>query len=269
MINYILFDDNTKLNLLPFTHTRPIADIRCGILTFRERWEMLLKQPTSTLTDSYLQTVFPLLKGDDNILINGAVFGNEIVMEAILNLKNGENLIKNNILIAARVNTIYNSEQEFETIINPLKTITFEPEVMVLKNIWDIFSYNDKAIRYDFELITQGRQSAPIPDNILVTGKENIFIEQGGQINMGCIINATKGPVYIGKDAELLEGVMIHGPFALGEHGVVKMGAKIYGATTVGPNCKVGGEISNVVFFANCNNITKKPNNRLVLLHQL
>src|SRR5690606_17369348 len=124
-------------------------------------------------------------------------------------------------------------------------------EVKKLQHIWDIFSLNEKAIAEDFQLLTKGKKSEPIPEYVTVIGKENVFLEPGAVINAGTIINASSGYVYLGKDAEIMEGAILRGSAALGEHAVIKMGAKIYGATTIGPGCKVGGEISNVVFFAN------------------
>ena len=253
MPNYILFDDSTRLQLLPFTHTRPIADVRCGIFTMRERWEYLLKTGTSSLTEQYMQSVFPISTTEDDIYINGRVFATSNLLEAINKLCEGEKLVKDDLLIAARFSTQNVDYASFAKGCGSLKPKLIEKEVRLLTHIWDIFSQNDIAIRTDFDLITKGRKSLPIPDNVMVSGEEHIFIEEGGKINMGCIINATRGPVYIGKDAEILEGAMVHGPLALCEHGVIKMGAKIYGATTIGPGCKVGGEISNVVFFANSN----------------
>ena len=253
MLNYILFDDATRSKLLPFTHTRPIADIRCGILTMRERWEHLLGSPTSTLTVSYLQDVFPVKTANKNIFINGRVFATSDLVNQISNLAEGEKLIKGEVIIAANLGEqVIPLEKLLEhTILS--NTIEFNGETNQLCNIWDIFSLNDFALKSDYELLTHNRKSEPLPEDILVSGTHNIFIEKGGKINMGCIINAIKGPVYIGKDAELLEGVAVRGPLAVCEQAVVKMGAKIYGPTTIGPGCKVGGEINNVVFFANSN----------------
>ena len=249
----ILFDDHTRFQLLPFTHTRPIADIRCGILTMRERWEHLLKQVITTLTDSYLQPAFHLEAGDDNLLINGSVFATPELVTAIRQLNEDQKLVQNDLLIAARFS---NSEFHFhnlDAITQGLGVVGYDGEISRLKNIWDIFSLNDQAITNDFALLTKGRKSAPIPQHVIAVNTENIFIEEDAIINPGVIINPASGFVYIAKDAEILEGAILRGSIALCEHAVVKMGAKIYGATTIGPGCKVGGEISNVVFFANSN----------------
>ena len=252
-MNFILFDDNSRANLFPFTHTRPVADIRCGIFTMRERWEHFLQKSTSTLTLHYLQPVYQSIVKDDNIYINGSLFADSELLNAINNLPLNYVLMAGETVLAARLNENKFAIDEFLAHLKHLPVTHFEGEVHNLKNPWDIFSMNDKAIRDDFKIITSGRKSASIPDGVVVTGKDNIFIEESANIYPGCIINAMTGPVYIGKDVEVLEGTMIRGPLALGDHGVIKMGAKIYGATTIGPGCKVGGEINNVVFFENSN----------------
>lgn len=251
-MQYLLFDDATRFDLLPFTHTRPVADIRCGIFTMRERWEHLLGQSTGTLTESYLQPVFTCTEGSDNLFINGSIFGSTPMLQQVHMLQPEEKLVAGNTLIAFRTNKTISFEQITDQT-QALHSRTFDGDYLQLKNIWDIFSFNDQAIRADFLMLTAGRNSAPVPENVIVAGKENLFLEAGAQIHPGCVINATTGPVYLAKDAEILEGCMLRGPIALGEHAVLKMGAKIYGATTIGEGCKVGGEISNVVFFANSN----------------
>jgi len=252
-MKYILFDDSTRHNLLPFTHTRPVADIRCGILTMRQRWEMCLAQPTGSLAEHYLQQVFPLNSGKNNLYINGSIFGNTALAAAIHQLQDGQALVKGDLLIAANLSDSDLDINGFNQYIKSLPAQYFEGAVYHLENVWDIFSLNDRALRDDFELIINGRKSAPIPENVMASGPGQLFIEEGAHLLPGCIINANSGPVYIAADAEIMEGVMIRGPFAACEHSVIKMGAKIYGATTIGPGCKVGGEINNVVFFANSN----------------
>ena len=252
-MHYILFDDTCRDRLLPFTHTRPVADVRCGILTMRVRWELYIKEQTTTLTEAYLQQVYPLHTGADNMYINGAVFATNSLMTAIQGLQPGHKLTHGNVVIAARSAEDILDIKEFHNQINTLPTQHFDGDIYSLKNVWDIFALNDRALRDDYQLLTKGRKSAPIPEGVTVTGKEHIFIEDTARIYAGCIINATTGPVYIGPDAEVLEGTMIRGPLAMCAHSVIKMGAKIYGATTIGPGCKVGGEINNTVFFANSN----------------
>ncbi len=252
-MHYILFDDTCRDRLLPFTHTRPVADVRCGILTMRERWELCTKEKTATLTEQYLQQVYPLHTGSDNMYINGAVFGTHALTTAIQDLQPGHKLVHGEVIIAARIPGGSFDIRAFHDHIQALPAQLLEGEVHALKNVWDIFTFNDRAIRDDFHLLTKGRKSAPIPDGVVVTGSEQVFLEDSAKVYAGCIINATTGPVYIGADAEILEGTLIRGPLAACAHSVIKMGAKIYGATTIGPGCKVGGEINNAVFFANSN----------------
>lgn len=251
-MNYILFDQYRD-QLLPFTHTRPVSDIRCGILTMRERWELCLGKQTGTLTEGYLQPLFPVNSSEESVYVNGAVAGTSQILAGIDELNRGDKLVKGNVVIAARPGITARSIAELEESILSLQPLHFDGDTFVLQHVWDIFAHNDRAIKTDFKLVTADRRSAPIPGHVTVTGREQIFIEKGAVINAGCVINAATGPVYIGKDAEIWEGCMIRGPLALCEHGVIKMGAKIYGPTTIGPGCKVGGEVSNVVFFANSN----------------
>lgn len=246
----ILFDSEVRNRLLPFTHTRPVADIRCGIMTMRERWELLTGEKTSSITEQHLQEVYPMDVSDDNLLINGAVFADKYLLKSILQLATGEKLVHDGTILALRTDA---ASLQGALLNKDFRELPYTGEIKALNNTWDIFSLNDFAIKHDFTLLTEGRKSAHIPDGITVTGKENLFIEEGAVINAGVIINASTGPVYIGKDAEILEGCMLRGPIALCEHAVLKMGAKVYGATTIGAGCKVGGEISNVVFFANSN----------------
>ncbi|XZF16117.1 GlmU family protein [Chitinophagaceae bacterium MMS25-I14] len=252
-MNIILFDDAVRFNLLPFTHTRPVADVRCGILTMRERWEQMLSAATGTLTEAYMQPVFSPNAGEDNLLVNGAVFASKELAEAVLNMELNSRLERDGLLIAARITTV---PAAYDTLGDAVASFTmheFAGEINRLEHVWDIFSQNDRAIREDFALLTAGKKSAPVPDGVLVSGRENLFIEEGAVINAGVIINAATGPVYLAKDSEILEGCMLRGPVALGGHAVLKMGAKVYGGTTIGEGCKVGGEVSNVVFFANSN----------------
>ena len=245
-MSYILFD-SSRNQLLPFTHTRPVADIRCGIMTMRERWELLLGATTSTLTVPYLQNVFPRqAEGAEDAVtyINGSVFATAGLATAIKGLKAGGQIVKGDIIIAV-------CGQSFPA--DNLTSQEYEGELQSLVHVWDIFSMNGRAIKADYDLLTRDRNSAPIPENVVVSNPEKLFLEPGAVIRPGCIINNSNGPVYVGKDAEVMEGCIIRGPLAVGEHAVLKMGAKVYGDTTIGPGCKVGGEVSNVVFFANSN----------------
>ena len=246
-MNYILYDGSVRTALLPFTFTRPVADIRVGILTIREKWEKFLGTTTTTVTEEYLSEKFPMVELDENIMINASYCPNEVLVEMISFLKPFQAIVKDEEVIA-----FYTTSNQEEVYFEDYEWIECEEDVLRIENSWDIFQKNDQAIREDFLLLTEDRVSQPIPSTVQVLGRENIFIEEGAVLNF-CTLNATTGPIYIGKDAEIMEGSVIRGPFALGEHAQVKLGTKIYGATTVGPHCRVGGEVNNSVLFAYSN----------------
>jgi len=249
----VLFDTAARFQLLPFTHTRAIADIRCGILTQRERWEQLLALSSDTLTAAYLQPVYAVRRSADTFLyVNGAVLGTTALAEAVKALSPNSVLLSGNMLIAFHSDRFIEDYNFFNNIPENAQQVTFDKPVKSLQHIWDIFSCNEAAITADFSMITQNRESAPLPPHVTAIAPERIFMEKGAQL-APCIINAQSGPVYIGKDAEIMEGVLIRGALALCEHATLKMGAKIYGGTTIGPGCKVGGEVGNSVFFGNSN----------------
>lgn len=245
-MNYVLYDGEYRDVLLPFTFTRPVADLRIGILTIREKWETFLRFTTTTLTEEYLEEKYPLVEMEENVFISAGYIPNLDFYNAVKNLKKNQAVFCNGKMIAF-YSCIDQEEVDFET----YECIEIE-NVKSIEHKWDLFLLNDYAIKQDYELLTKDEISAEIPDYVQAIHKEQIFIEEGAQINP-CILNASSGPIYIAKDAVVLDGAMIRGSFALGEKSVVKMGAKIYGATTVGPNCKVGGEIKNSILFANSN----------------
>lgn len=251
-MNIILFDGEARNHLLPFTHTRPVADIRCGILTMRERWETNLQTTSSTLTEAYLQKAFPLQGADHNMYINAALFCTPELVQAVKTLAPGAALVQDGELLACNTGAQPTSPQALLDHSRELEQVLFRGFIHRLQRVWDIFALNGQAITEDFALLTQGRDSQELPAYVTAIQPENIFVEPGARI-YPCIINASAGPVYIGEDAEIMDGCVIRGPLALGAHATLKMGAKIYGTTTIGPDCKVGGEISNVVFFANSN----------------
>ncbi len=249
-MNYILFDNFRRSNLFPLTLIRPVADIRIGILTIREKWEKHLGQKTSTLTESYLREKYPVVKEEDNIMINGSVCPDPVLIKEISRLKTGEVLFKNDAIIAMHLQAV-ELESLDEEKMEDVNMVESRSSFIKIIHTWDIFSLNGKALENDFDLITKNRKSEPLSKSNQVIG-DRIFIEKGAKVEC-CILNSSTGPIYIGKDAEIMEGSMIRGPFSLGEHSVVKMGAKIYGPTTIGPHCKVGGEINNSVFFGYSN----------------
>jgi UDP-N-acetylglucosamine diphosphorylase/glucosamine-1-phosphate N-acetyltransferase len=249
-MNLILFDDNCREQLLPFTFTRPVAEIRIGILTIREKWERFFNVTASHLTEEYLSQKFKLIKQSDNLLVNGSVLPTQPMVDAIKKLQIGEYLVNENIVIAARLDN--NFSNDFYKSIESVKAINFTSTYLKINNLWDIFSLNGEAIDADFAIITKGRKSAPISKTNHVLCSENIFIEEGAVAEF-TTLNASKGPIYLGSDSEVMEGSLIRGPFVLCEHSAVKMGAKVYGPTTIGPHSKIGGEVSNSVIFGYSN----------------
>jgi UDP-N-acetylglucosamine diphosphorylase/glucosamine-1-phosphate N-acetyltransferase len=250
-MNYIIFDDNTWTDMLPLTFTRPVSKIRCGILTMQEKWEILLNAACSNLTQTYLQERFPIVISEDNTYINGSVFPDQNIVSAILTLKPDETLMVNSTIIAKRSNEKKLSDIQ-KALTDRSKSIIYTGFFKKLNQVWDIFKMNGEAIKSDFELITHNRNSESVSTTVNVFGRFPVFVEKGAKLEY-VSLNASDGPIYIGKDAEIMEGSLIRGPFALCEESVIKMGAKIYGPTTIGPWCKVGGEINNSVFFAYSN----------------
>lgn len=247
-MNYILFDGPARKKLLPFTYTKPVADLRIGILTIREKWEKHLGSTTSTVTEEYLSEKFPMVEFEENVMINASYIPTEILVEQVLDLQMNQALFDGDDIVAFYTK---DTQEEIDFDIYEQLEVTAEG-VFKIENNWDIFSKNHEAIQLDYDLITQGRTSAEIPKGVQTMHSENIFIEEGAKINF-CSLNASDGPIYIGKDAEIMEGALIRGPFALCEHASVKMGAKIYTGTTIGPYCKVGGEVTNSVLMAYSN----------------
>jgi UDP-N-acetylglucosamine diphosphorylase/glucosamine-1-phosphate N-acetyltransferase len=246
-MNYILFDGPARNALLPFTFTRPVADILVGIMTIRQKWETRLGSTTTTITEEYLSEKFPMVEMEENIMINASFLPNTILAEMVSNLSSNQAIFKGEDVIA-----FYTHENQQGVDFDAYEIIEFEGECIRIEHTWDIFSKNDAAIWEDFELLTQDRKSQPIPKSVNTIAKENIFIEEGAKLEF-VMLNATNGPIYIGKNTEIMEGSIIRGPFALCEGAIVKMAAKIYGATTVGSYSKIGGEVNNSVLFAYSN----------------
>ncbi|MCL2511266.1 MAG: glucose-1-phosphate thymidylyltransferase, partial [Bacteroidales bacterium] len=244
-MNYVLFDDNIRKNLLPLTFTRPVADIRVGILTIREKWELFLGEKTSSLTEPYLSEKWQLVKADDNIFINGSILPNQTLVDEILKLETDCALVKEEDIIAMRFSSddIWNeSTNDVETTVDYVK----------INYPWEIVEKNAEAIADDFALLTKGRKSAPLSNTVRAICPENIFIEEGAKVEYA-LLNASDGPIYIGKSAEVMENATIRAPFAMCNNAVIRMGATIYGGTTVGPYCKVGGEVENSILFGYSN----------------
>jgi UDP-N-acetylglucosamine diphosphorylase/glucosamine-1-phosphate N-acetyltransferase len=246
-MNLIVFDDPAiRAQLLPFTFTRPVGDLRVGILTIREKWSALFGQPVSFLTQDYLQEKFPLVQSPDNLSVNGAVCPDADLFNAVKQLKKGESLTKGNIILACA-----GSDPRNFTAAG--KRSEYSGVVTLIDQVWKIFQYNGAEIRSDFALITRGRKSAPLTDPHTRTySPENIFLEEGASVQ-AAVLNASTGPIYLAKNTQVQEGAVVRGPFSLGEESILNMSAKVRGDSTIGPHCKVGGEISNAVIFGYSN----------------
>jgi UDP-N-acetylglucosamine diphosphorylase/glucosamine-1-phosphate N-acetyltransferase len=244
-MNLILFDDPViKIDLLPFTYTRPVSEIRVGILTISEKWAKWLGKKPSYQTEPYLQKKYPLVSSPENVVVNGAICPDQQIVDAIKALPSGYFLVKDQILLAANRPDRGMTEQN---------TIKYTNEVTIINKPWLIFRENAKQIKSDFKLLTEGRTSAPIKDPHTRTyAPEKIFLEEGVEIR-AAVLNAESGPIYLGKNSVIQEGAVVRGSFALCEGAQLNMAAKVRGDTTIGPYCKVGGEISNSVLFANSN----------------
>jgi len=255
MKNLILFDDDGWKSLLPLTYTRPIADIRIGILTIREKWEKHLEAKGSYITQDYLSEKYPINIEAENWVINARLLPNEKIIHLISQLTNNEALLYNDVMIAARLD-----EKQFKRLIedesvNELVGVDLSNEqnlVDLIERPHHIFQNNADQLALDFELLTKDRNSIHISETNKVTNPSQIFLEEGAQVEH-CYLDASKGPIYVAKHAKIMQGAMVMGGLALNEHATIKMGAKIYGATTVGPHSKLGGEVSNSVLIGYSN----------------
>jgi UDP-N-acetylglucosamine diphosphorylase/glucosamine-1-phosphate N-acetyltransferase len=252
-LNHILFDDQARNHLLPFTFIRPVAEIRIGILTIREKWEKWSGKTFSHFTEDYLSRKYPTVTASENLLVNGSITPNQQLMDEVATLRCGELLKKDAILVAACMDeasvSIFNQPLKNKFIYRESKA-----EFIRISRPWHIFQHNGTELVSDFNILTSGRKSESLSHTNHLISREKIFAEKGVRMEFATI-NATSGPVYIGKDAEIMEGALIRGPFALCEGAQVKMGARIYGPTTVGSYSRVGGEIKNSVIFSFTNKV--------------
>ena len=249
-MNIILFDDDKYTDFLPLVYTRPIGALRCGIFTINEKWEKALGASVSYFSMPYLEPKFPQLWEGDNYLVNARFLPTETLLNYIEKLGFGDAVWQRDVLIAARVKNIGNltTEEKNNFRLNLAGNkieLDSNAEMIELKSVWDLFLKNDVALRMDFKAITENKVSEKIPESVNTIGKD-IFIEKGAELTFATL-NSSTGPIYIGKDTVVMEGATIRGSFALLDHSQVKMGAKVYGATTVGPHSKIGGELNNVV----------------------
>ncbi len=240
-----LFDDSRREHLLPLTLTRPVAMLRVGATTIKEKWERALGSSCMFHTVQYLRSKYPLPSTNEPcLMINGGILPSPLVVELIKTLSVGQAVVHNNTLIAT---VLQSPSNPFDpNSINFKKVHLIEDKPLEIYHPWHIFLINGEALLEDFRAITQGRESQPIPSSNRVINPNHVFIERGATVECA-ILNAQRGPIYIGANAEVMEGSIIRGPFALCEHSAIKMGAKIYGPTTIGPHSKVGGEVNNCV----------------------
>ena len=241
----ILFDDNAHQTLLPLTFTRPVADLRIGILTIAEKWEKHLGQPASFHTQHWLQGKFPIKIEQENTFIFGGVCPDEFLLEAIDKLQNGEALKYGEQLLAVKLNAADAANFDPQTDFSAVTVLENTPVIVRFPE--DIFRKNDIELRKDYTLLTKGRTSAAIDPTNTIIG--NDFFAEEGAVAHCSTFNTTNGPIYLSAKTEVWEGTHIRGAFAICENSQVKMGSKIYGATTVGPYCRVGGEINNAVIW--------------------
>jgi UDP-N-acetylglucosamine diphosphorylase/glucosamine-1-phosphate N-acetyltransferase len=246
----ILFDDHSWENLLPLTFTRPSSELRVGILTIAEKWELELGSSSSHLCIDYLKGKYPSVTAEDNLLLNGTLLPEPSLLSSIRELEREQALVKEGVLLAVRTGKA--GADNFDISDWTGKAQEYEGGISLVDYPWKIFSLNGQEIEADFGRVTGNRESGKLSETVRVDRPEKVFVEPG--FRGECFtVNASRGPVYLGKDSEIMEGSMIRGPFALCEGSVVKMGAKIYGPTTIGPYCKAGGEINNSVLQANSN----------------
>jgi UDP-N-acetylglucosamine diphosphorylase/glucosamine-1-phosphate N-acetyltransferase len=250
-MNIILYDTNAWEELLPITFTRPVSDIRIGILKISEKWPYYISGTYSHSTKHYLQEKFPLIVEEENLIINSSLLPDNSVVQDIKLLKINEAIYYKDIFIAAylpkneTINFLQTNELKVEN--------TYQTNALLLKHFCDIFSLNGEELVKDFQIITKNRKSQPLSETNTYLGPlDLIFIEKGAIVESS-VLNTKNGPIYVGEDAEIMENCSIRGPFALCKHSIVKMGAKIYGPTTIGPESKVGGEINNSVILGYSN----------------
>ncbi|WP_425389826.1 GlmU family protein [Ekhidna sp.] len=242
-ITFIDTEESWK-QMLPISYTRPVSEARVGILKIHEKWSKALSaEKLAFRSQDYLGQLFEPPQ-EKSLTILGNVLPTSDLLAAIKGLKQDEGLIYEDQMIAG----FYAPDESFE--LGERKPIAVEVKQVV--HPWDIFRMNGEEIKHDFELLTKERTSQSLDDTHTKTYGDQIFLEEGAWVK-AAVLNAENGPIYIGKNAEIQEGALIRGPFALCDHSTINMGAKIKGDTTIGPHCKVGGEVSNSVIFGYSN----------------
>ena len=240
-MSVVLFDPPGRESLHPLNQLKAIAGLRMGLLTIKERWELLFQEELFLSTADFLQPLYPSIPEGDHMWINATLLPGKSLLEAIKRLKQREVLLHEGMVVAANG---FSSCKLSDWL--SFTAISFTEPVKLIRYPWQLFQWNAELIRYDFDLLCKDRQSAPIPSGCTVVNPDQVFIETGATLEH-CILNAAEGPIYIGKGTLVMDGAIIRGPFASAEHVVIKMGAKIYGATSLGPHCTAGGELKNVI----------------------
>lgn len=241
-MNLILFDQQQWKNLLPLSFTKPVSELRVGILTITEKWEKRVNEKVGYMAEPYLREKYPMPKEGDSLFICGALLPDDMLLSSIINLRTGESLKKGGTLLASRIENC--AAFDLETALESAHE--YSEDVSLINYPWNIFSLNGQEIETDYTLLTSKRQSAKLSKTVNTINAENIFVENGFKGEF-ITLNATYGPIYLGKDTEIMEGSVIRGPFALGEDSALKLATKVYGPSTIGPYCKAGGELNNVV----------------------
>lgn len=251
-MNLILSDDIEKrMDLFPLTFTRPAGDLRVGILTIQDKWQKLSGAQTSLLGDQYLRIKYTPIVEDDNYVVDSRILPTPELVTEVSSLQKGEGITIDDYIIAARLDA-----EDATKFYSDRKSLNISAKshtpISRIDNTWDIFTLNEQEIERDFHLLTDGRKSAGLSDTNRYLQPERIFVEEGAKAEF-TIINPAGGYVYLGKDSEIMENAVVHGSLALCEHSCIKIGAKIYGATTMGPHTKCGGEVNNSVIWGYSN----------------
>ncbi|MEO7531610.1 MAG: putative sugar nucleotidyl transferase [Sediminibacterium sp.] len=247
----LLFDNSFRNSLYPLTYTKAVADVRFGILTIRERWEMLFQQAAYVHTEKHLQALYTLPAEEEHTWIDAAVIPDSKLLDLILSLELGCCIADEKGLVAGRAKLSF-ADFEASNSLASFQNITDHSLVKRIEHPWQLMQWNDAMIREDYTLVTKGKISKPIPASVNVLAPENIFMEEGATLTC-CTLNASTGPIYIGKNAEIMEGSVVRGPLVMCENAVLKLNSRVYGATTLGPSCMGGGEIKNTVMMGYSN----------------
>ncbi|MDT8347709.1 MAG: GlmU family protein [Flavobacteriaceae bacterium] len=242
----LLSDFGLWNKFLPLSYTRPLAEMRCGMMSFKERWELALNTPCFYHTEVYLSKKYRCPNPKDVLVLKASCLATEKLAQAVLSLSLNEALYADETLIAYRQSSI----ADFEAA--TFKSIYFNEPVEQIRAPWELFTKNRVFLEHDFNLKTNAQNTQSIPDFVQAINPDEIFIHPKANLNP-CILNASLGPIYIDEDAEIMDGSLVRGPFYLGKSSVLKMGAKIYGATSIGPHSKVGGEVNNSIIFGYSN----------------